>query len=540
MLLALMVTTALRACPFCTVESRTLTEEIESSDAVVLAKLIAEAPSIESSGDDSGMAKFEIVTVLRGDDRVSPGNQIKVVYFGEGERDKTFFISGIGVEDNQLEWITPLPLNEAAVDYVEKLQSVPATGADRLAFFQQYFEHEDPLLGQDSYDEFARAPYADLIALKERMPHARLVEWIQSPDVNPSRRRLYLTMLGVCGSAEDVPMLEAMIASDYSQIEPVAAQLAACGLALRGPIAVPAWIEMINLDERRKKLGLDAMIGAYLALRGEDGLDLVDSRFLKNPDAEYAHIYSAIMALRTLGEETETLPREHLLQSMRLMLDNDDFADQVIPDLARWEDWSVLDRLVAMYKAGDARSYVRQPIVTYLTVASEQAGDVGERGKAALAELTELDPEGVKRAQSLMAFGFLARARGTEPATGAKRPEDVEKTSATTEPTGRGEFAATAQELADAEAAEPDDFADPATFADSPTNRPDEMSEGELSEGEEEFEDADESEAEVAENTVESVPPAAFYSRPVVIGVPLVAAAVLAVVYWLILRWGAV
>ena len=110
---------------------------------------------------------------------------------------------------------------------------------------------------------------------------------------------------------------------------------------------------------------------------------------------------------------------------MRLLLDNPDFADQVIPDLARWEDWSVLDRLVAMYKQGDEKSYVRQPVVTYLTVASEQPGDVGTRAKAALAELEKLDPEGVKQAQSLMAFGFLARARDAKPvATGATRPAD--------------------------------------------------------------------------------------------------------------------
>ena len=45
---------------------------------------------------------------------------------------------------------------------------------------------------------------------------------------------------------------------------------------------------------------------------------------------------------------------------MRLLLDNPDFADQVIPDLARWEDWSVMDRLVEMFKAGDEKSYVRR------------------------------------------------------------------------------------------------------------------------------------------------------------------------------------
>ena len=66
---------------------------------------------------------------------------------------------------------------------------------------------------------------------------------------------------------------------------------------------------------------------------------------------------------------------------MRLLLDNPDFADQVIPDLARWEDWSVLDRLIEMYKQGDEKSYIRQPVVAYLTVASEQPGDVGTAGQ---------------------------------------------------------------------------------------------------------------------------------------------------------------
>ena len=76
-----------------------------------------------------------------------------------------------------------------------------------------------------------------------------------------------------------------------------------------------------------------------------------------------------------------------LLGAMRLLLDNPDFADQVVLDLSRWEDWSVLDRLVEMFKKSDAKGYIRQPVVSYLTVASEQSGDVGTRAKAALAEL---------------------------------------------------------------------------------------------------------------------------------------------------------
>ena len=32
------------------------------------------------------------------------------------------------------------------------------------------------------------------------------------------------------------------------------------------------------------------------------------------------------------------------------MLDRPQLADLVIPDLARWEDWSVMDRLVELFK----------------------------------------------------------------------------------------------------------------------------------------------------------------------------------------------
>ena len=97
-----------------------------------------------------------------------------------------------------------MPLSERAVEYVDKLQALPEAGAERLAFFQEHLEDEDPLLAQDSYDEFARAPYADVIALGPQMKRERLLEWINDPTVGPSGRRLYLTMLGICGKPEDV------------------------------------------------------------------------------------------------------------------------------------------------------------------------------------------------------------------------------------------------------------------------------------------------------------------------------------------------
>jgi hypothetical protein len=167
--------------------------------------------------------------------------------------------------------------------------------------------------------------------------------------------------------------------------------------------------ELVRADVRRRQQCLDALIAAYLKLKGPDGLPLIEQQFLTNPQAENTHVYATIMALRFHGEETDVLPRERLLQTMRLVLNNPDSADQVIPDLARWEDWSVLDLLVAKFKASEENGWIRQPVISYLLAAAEQPADVGQRANAALVELEKLDPEGVKRARSYMAFSFFAR-----------------------------------------------------------------------------------------------------------------------------------
>ena len=69
------------------------------------------------------------------------------------------------------------------------------------------------MLARDAYDEFAKSPYAAVKQLKPRMKHDQVIAWIKDVDVPASRRRLYLTMLGVCGTAQDLPLLETMLKS---------------------------------------------------------------------------------------------------------------------------------------------------------------------------------------------------------------------------------------------------------------------------------------------------------------------------------------
>ena len=416
------------ACPFCSAPARTLSEDLVASDIVVFAKLVERGavgvdPSTTAT-DQRGEAKFEVTKVIKGNEHLANSKTIETFYFGDAEPGALFLISGMVLPE--IKWSTPLPLSERGEQYVSSLLSLPEKGPDRLNFFWQFLEDEDTLLAQDSYDEFARASYSDVVSMKGKLDRERLIDWINSPDLAQSRRRLYFTLLGVCGQKEDIAMLE----------------------------------DMMKSNDRRAKAGLDALIGCYLALNGPDGMSLVEDLFLKKKDSEYSDTYAAIMALRVMGQESEVVPRPRLLEGLRYMLDRPDLADLVIPDLARWEDWSIMDRMIQLFKdANPGSNFVRVPVVNYLEAASRQKNEVGEKAKSAIDELALIDPEAVKRAKAYAIFGPLAAPKPA--ATTEKKPdgavEDKKSTEGkkSTEPVKESAPAGTSKPKKAVEAAKP-------------------------------------------------------------------------------------
>jgi hypothetical protein len=367
------------ACPFCSAVSQTFTEEMQSMDVAVIATLL-EAPKPltpdAAPSEEVPKARFQVKSVVKGESFVKVGQTIETIYFGTGQKGTPFLV--MAVEPPKLAWSTPLQLTERAEKYVGTLLTLPAKGATRLEFFQKHLEDKDEMLARDSYDEFAKAPYEDVIALKSKMNHEQLVTWIRSRDVPASRRRLYLTMLGVCGGPQDIPMLE----------------------------------QLLKSSDKLDKAGLDAMIGCYLTLRGADGMPLIEDLFLRNPMAEYADTYAAIMALRFHGSETDVIPRARVLQGLRCLLSRPSLADLVIADLARWEDWSAMDRLVELFKNADEKSsWVRVPVINYL-----RACPLPEAEKH-LVELEKIDPAAVKRANTFFPFGGGSPAPSSPPSS---------------------------------------------------------------------------------------------------------------------------
>ena len=377
------------ACPFCSAVSLTFSQEIAQSQAAVIARLVEPPPAARLAPGAGGRlpkGKFQVVEVLKGSALVADAGllgadaaPIETIMLEEKPVGTLFLL--MGVEPPNLIWSSPIRLSDRAVAYIKKLADLAEKGPERLAFFERHLEDEDEALARDAYDEFAIAPYADVRGLKDRMNPAKLLGWIENPKVQANRRRLYATMLGVCGGDADAERIAAILEGK------------------------PATGGLLPQEQAEIRGGLDALIACYVTLRGPEAIDFVDRLFLKpeGRDVPFAETYAAVMALRFLGEESDIVPRERVLASLRLLLEQPKLADLVIPDLARWQDWSVLEKLVKIFKEAQADNiFVREPIVTYL-----RACPLPEAA-AAVKEAEQIDPEACRRAAARI--GPLAAA----------------------------------------------------------------------------------------------------------------------------------
>jgi len=355
---------ALQACPFCNAISSTLTNDLAAARAAVL----AECESFEGI-DRAGQPEFmtlRVVEVLKGERRELLERPLHTFARRDIRRGDVCLL--FGLEPNADAWSAPARLSADAVSYLRELVRLPPVGGDRLPFFLSHLDSGDPLVADDAYNEFAQASLDDLSAIRERIDHAWLLQQLRDDDVPVHHRRLFWTLLAVRGTSDDVAVVEEVL-----QRKPA---------------------------DHAPEPGLDAAIACYLTLGGERALRRVERDWLANREAEYAETYAAIRAVRVHGTEMEHFSHARLAAALRHVLDRPELADLVIADLARWQDWSVVERLTELFETADEDSrFVKVPVVGYLMDCPEPSA------ARALERLRTLDPDTVRRAATMLTPG---------------------------------------------------------------------------------------------------------------------------------------
>ncbi|QDV48299.1 hypothetical protein [Gimesia fumaroli] len=376
-LLVLAQVTTATACPFCSAPSLTLTEQLSQSDVAVLVQW---TEAEKGTLDKAGKTVFEIKEIVRqaDKDKLKVGDQITINRHRPGKKGNLFLL--LGTKGASIDWGDPIEVTETSYHYISQAPAPEEKTSKRLRYFLKFLEFPDQMISNDAYAEFANAPYEDITPLSKEMPREKIRKWILDPETPVTRLGLYGLLLGLCGQEADVAFME----------------------------------KKINEPTKEFRLGIDGVISGYLLLTGADGLDKIDETKFVPKDVAFSETYAAMQALRfmwTYGDGR--ISKERLRQSMRLLLDRPELTDLVVADLARWDDWSVLNRLMGMYGTGDYDiPSIKRAIVRYLLVASKGKNKKGggpdaattEKAKQMLDKLRKEDPKTVRSAER---FFFL-------------------------------------------------------------------------------------------------------------------------------------
>ena len=385
---ALLLSAAL-ACPFCEAPGLTLSDQLAESDVVVLAEWL-EADRGGDSESNPAYTRFVVKQSLKGP--FAEGKKLKLRGYQSGKTGETLLLTAGGGE--LLQWDLPVPISADGFAYLQNSPGPDAPPEERLRYYLKHLEHPDDLVASDAYGEFGNVPFERVEEIADELPRDKLAKWVADPDTDPARLAFYGMLLGLCGTDADAAVLRDKIFG--------------------------------GTDEYR--IGIDGLMSGYLLLEGEAALKELEDAKLRpkyvlddsgepvlNADGEpipvpFSEVYAAMQAVRfmwTYGGDR--IPAERLKEALRLQLAQSDLAEVVIADLARWQDWAVMDRVAGLYtKEGYDVPAIKRAIIRYLLEAErdEPEGDPDAADPAHvaaarkhLAEIEERDPEMVAAAR---------------------------------------------------------------------------------------------------------------------------------------------
>lgn len=366
-------TSNVSACPFCSAPSLTLTEQMDQANAALLVKWAGGQPAKDQDG---GFTEYEVVEVVKQPTggKLEKGNKVKLVRYRAAKAGDLYMLLGT-TAGAVIDWGSPIEVTEDSFAYVKNSPKPDLPTKARLLYFLKFLEHPNPMVSTDAYGEFANAPYADITAISAEFPREELKTWLNDPQTSPSRLGLYGLMLGLCGKDNDALVLEKKIFEPTTEF----------------------------------RLGIDGIMGGYLLLTGEKGLALIEEKKLADKKVPFSETYSAMQALRFLWQygDGEFKP-ERLRQSMRILLDRPELADLVIADLARWKDWSVQDRLMAMYGKDEYDiPSIKRAVVRYMLACSKDMMAAEKDVTNATLHLADLEARDPKTVSDAKRFFFI-------------------------------------------------------------------------------------------------------------------------------------
>lgn len=229
-----------------------------------------------------------------------------------------------------ISWNETLAVTDDVVRYIKGMPATEIPQRVRLEYFIPFLEHRDPLIAIDAWAEFGNSSYEDVVSIRDLLSPENLRAWIADPQMSPERLGLYGMMLGLCGHEQDATfLLEQMYDND-----------AAAKVKAQGP-----------LESRPFRFGAEGLMGGYLLLNKERGLEHLEQVVLTPQDVPETAQHAMVQALQFMWSyESDVISQARVCQSMRMLLHRASMREIAITNLSRWEDWETLPALISMFE----------------------------------------------------------------------------------------------------------------------------------------------------------------------------------------------
>jgi hypothetical protein len=289
---------AARACPICLAGLVvTIGQQIDSADQVVLAQ------------PESG--SFRVVELIKG----AAATESLAADTVEGAAVNPQQSAPLLLAYNRLarRWVDLGQIDRSYADWLRQVVAArhhrEFTDGDwcrRVAVVLPHVEDKDPVAAQLAFGELARAPYAALRSLREKLDAIVVARWLADPAL-ADRRATYTLLLGVAGQTDDMTRVEQALNTDW---------------------------------QMHDATNLAALITADLEFRGAVRMSWVDTMYFKDRQRTLPELEAILLALAVQGDTDGAVPRARIIESYRLfMQQRPAMAAFVAPKLGDWGYW---------------------------------------------------------------------------------------------------------------------------------------------------------------------------------------------------------
>ncbi len=354
------------ACPFCTMQGQTLTQEVGQASMVLYGSLENAKPS--TSGDfNGGTTDLVLDAVVKKHDWLGDKKVVTLNRYVPQTDPKFKFLVFCDIYKGNVDPYRGMPVKADSdiVKYLDGAMKVKdkEVGA-RLRFFFDYLDNADVEISNDAYKEFGNADYKDYRDMAKSLPADKIAGWLKDPKTPQFRYGLYASMLGHCGKEEHAELL-------------------------RG---------LLDDAQKRSLSGVDGILAGYTLAKPKEGWEYIQS-ILKDPSKEFTLRYAALRTVRFFWDSRpDIIKHEDLAAAVCLLLPQNDIADLAIEDLRKWKQWDIASQVLDLRnKESHNIPIIRRSILRYaLSCPNNQVA------VAFVDELRKKDARLVKDAEELL------------------------------------------------------------------------------------------------------------------------------------------